>query len=172
MQEVEKTTDEIRQMIRENPDASTRSFLLALQSVSEGLVDATKALRLLHADFVTHKEVFSEHVDRFDKHAVGEMKIINEGLGMWRIVAVAGPTIVSLVGAVGFYIMSLHLNQLTREVAVNESQSAELSKIRSELESMNTTVKRNTSIIDQRVLRLGVDQHEMGIQPPRSQQQR
>ena len=121
------TVDEILTMIRETKDDETRAVLLVLQQ----LASAAESL-VMRID--RQETAFENHLEEYDKQNRELAALINKGVGSWRVIAIGGPALMSLMGAAGFYIMSLHLQSLTKVVSVTETMQSEVFTLRREVD--------------------------------------
>lgn len=148
------TADDIRQMILRASSDESRAMLLILQQMSESIVASNASWAGLANKFGAHQERFEQHLKTFEQHAEQEMALINKGIGFWRAVAIVGPMVLSVIGGMGMWNISQHLQVLTRETAVNEAQAVDIAALRARIETLAATVERNTTIINARLIGL------------------
>lgn len=72
---------EIENMIAEENDPDKRVFLIVLNSINNSLVANTQIVQSLKGEFKTH-------IGNFETHTKDEEAILNQGRGMWKIMAV------------------------------------------------------------------------------------
>ena len=91
----------IQGLIEDESDPRERTRLLILFEIARGLNDSTRAVREVTTEFREHRLEFESHVD--DNH-----RIINQGKGMWRVVAVG---VIVIQSALSYVILD-HLNEM------------------------------------------------------------
>jgi len=71
---------EIEEMIAEENDPKQRAFLIILNSINRALVANTSATAGL-------SQKFDDHLTKFEEKVEADAEILNQGKGMWRVIA-------------------------------------------------------------------------------------
>ena len=135
------TVDEILLMIRETKNDETRGVLLVLQQLAG-------AAESLVTRIDRQETAFEKHLNEYDEQNRTMAALINKGVGSWRVIAIAGPALMSIMGALGFYILSLHLQALTKEVSVNETQQVEINALRRDFDVFKNGITLRNELTD------------------------
>lgn len=136
-----KNAEEINKMILGTQDKETQAVLMVLQKL-------TLAVEHLVARLDENDERFRAHVEKFEEHAVEEMQLINRGIGGWRIIAIAGPIMIGAIGSLGFYSLSLHVGELTREMVLNQTQQVEIQALRVDQSADRATMNAHIRVFE------------------------
>lgn len=119
--------NEIQELILKEPDESKRALLMTISKLIRVLTDNVQITATLVAEVKAQREEFENHVE-------DELKLINQGRGMLRVLSIILPSIfVVAQGAIGWFVFQNDRAVATNTVAVKELDAG-LLELRHELQ--------------------------------------
>lgn len=106
--------NEIQELILKEPDESKRALLMTISKLIRVLTDNVQITATLVAEVKAQREEFENHVE-------DELKLINQGRGMLRVLSIILPSFfVVAQGAIGWFVFQNDRAVATNTVAVKE----------------------------------------------------
>lgn len=78
-------------LIEAEPDPKERARLMIMMQISDILIDNVRAVRGLSDEMHSHRVEFADHIKK-------ELEYINQGKGMWRVLAVVLSIAQAIIG--------------------------------------------------------------------------
>jgi hypothetical protein len=126
----DSTDAEILRMVQETNDAQAKGILLVLLRISNNLSRNTDLTQTVHSDFENHRQMVTAYMEQGNR-------LLNRGIGAWKVVG----TVAGVLYAVGVYVVSLHLGDLTKATRKNEEQDIRISTVESRLEDTKESLR-------------------------------
>lgn len=126
----EALKSKILTLIEQTADPVQKAHLLVMLQFHDLLAENTQATRQVAEDTMAFRRAFEDHKKQFVAHSAEELKVINQGKGMWRVLVwfygIAQACIVGLGGVAwaDYKDVKQRVVQLEKEHAViNERQA-------------------------------------------------